>query len=262
MTGGAYSHNGQLGIKGTGENVIIEGVEIAHNNYAGYSARWEAGGTKFFRTQGLVVRHACVHDNDGPGLWTDIDNLGVLYEGNRVFANANDGIKHEVSYDAVIRDNVVMRNGFGHDVWLWGSQILIQNSRDVEVAGNLVEVAADYGHGVGIVHQERGDGAHGPWRAHGNRVHGNTIVHLGRQGQSGAVMDTDEDGFWENADNLFDRNVYVTPDGREDHWQSDGRSRGWRAFRELGHERHGELIAESREGTRLACVSSERQASN
>jgi hypothetical protein len=36
ISGGSFSHNGQLGIGGTGEGVTIEGVEIAFNNYAGY----------------------------------------------------------------------------------------------------------------------------------------------------------------------------------------------------------------------------------
>ena len=86
-------------------------MEIAFNNYAGYKADWEAGGTKFWATTGLVVRNSCVHHNAGPGLWTDYDNIDTLYEGNIVFSNANDGIKHEISYDAIIRDNIVAGNG-------------------------------------------------------------------------------------------------------------------------------------------------------
>ena len=37
---------------------------------------------------------------------------------------------------------MVAHNGTsGFDVWLWGSQILIQNSANVEVYDNLVEVS-------------------------------------------------------------------------------------------------------------------------
>ena len=47
MEGGSFSHNGQIGIAGSGgEGSRIEGVEIAFNNYAGYDADWEAGGTQ------------------------------------------------------------------------------------------------------------------------------------------------------------------------------------------------------------------------
>ena len=57
VIGGSYSHNGQLGIAGSGgAGSQIQGVEIAFNNYAGYDPRWEAGGTKFWETTGLVVR--------------------------------------------------------------------------------------------------------------------------------------------------------------------------------------------------------------
>lgn len=45
-------HNGQIGISGGGSNVLIEGNEIAFNNYAGYSFSWEAGGTKFSFSDG------------------------------------------------------------------------------------------------------------------------------------------------------------------------------------------------------------------
>jgi hypothetical protein len=66
ISGGSFSHNGQLGIGGTGEGSRIEGVEIAYNNYAGYNSGWEAGGTKFARTRNLVVRDSCVHHKRRP----------------------------------------------------------------------------------------------------------------------------------------------------------------------------------------------------
>ena len=133
-----------------------------------------------------------MHHNKGPGLWTDHDNVQTLYEGNKVFLNEQDGIKHEISYDAIIRDNIVVANGKSKDDWLWGSQILIQNSSDVQVYGNLVEVAAEFGNGIGIVHQDRGKGAYGPWDAVRNDVHDNTIVHLGSHGQNGIATDEDD----------------------------------------------------------------------
>ena len=74
---------------------------------------WEAGGTKFARTRDLVVRRNFVHHNRGPGLWTDIDNVRTLYEANRVEDNGEAGILHEISYAAVIRNNVVRTKTFG-----------------------------------------------------------------------------------------------------------------------------------------------------
>ena len=255
VRGGSFSHNGQLGIKGTGEGSRIEGVEIAYNNHAGYSARWEAGGTKFYRTKGLVVRNACVHHNDGPGLWTDIDNIDVLYEDNTVFLNANDGIKHEISYDAIIRDNVVGHNGYGHDIWLWGAQILVQNSQNVKIYRNLVEVSKRFGNGIGVVHQDRGEGEYGPWNAVSNSVHQNTVVHLGSsRGQSGVARDTDDNWFWSESANSFGWNTYIVPDETSEYWTFDDRDLVWNDVKKLRYlERNSERIVEQRTPMDLSC---------
>jgi Right handed beta helix region len=253
VRGGSFSHNGQLGMAGTGDGSVVERVEIAYNNYAGYSVRWEAGGTKFHRTSGLVVRGSCVHNNRGPGLWTDIDNIDVVYEGNKVFSNANDGIKHEISYHAVIRDNIVADNGKRHDIWLWGSQILIQNSQDVQVHDNLVEVSDRYGNGISVIHQERGPGKYGPRNGVNNNVYNNTIVHLGKNGQSGIAKDADEHILWYEDGNKFDWNTYLVADGGGKYWHLNDLGLRWDEANDLGYERHGKLVVEQRRPLELSC---------
>ena len=254
VQGGSFSNNGQLGIAGSGgEGSKIESVEIAHNNYAGYDGEWEAGGTKFWATTGLIVRNSCVHHNAGPGLWTDFDNIHTLYEGNTVFLNGEDGIKHEISYDAIIRNNVVAANGQSKDNWLWGSQILIQNSSNVKVYGNLVEISSEFGNGIGIIHQDRGEGAYGPWRADSNSIHDNTIIHLGSRGQNGVVTDTEDSSFWQQADNRFNPNSYVVADREAEYWTSNDRDAAWDNVQELGFERSGALIVEQRPPRELSC---------
>ena len=253
VEGGSFSHNGQIGIVGIGDGTRIEGVEIAFNNYAGYNPRWEAGGTKFWATTELVVRDSCIHHNAGPGLWADNDNIDVLYEENKVFSNRNEGIKHEISYRAVIRNNIVQANGIDHDTWLWGSQILIQNSSDVEVYGNLVEVPREFGNGIGIIHQDRGEGAYGPWHAVGNLIHENTIIHLGSRGQNGVVTDTDDDSFWKTSDNRFDRNTYIVADAGAEYWTSKDRDEAWGNVQNLGYETTGRMRVEQRAPMALSC---------
>lgn len=254
VTGGAFSHNGQLGMAGIGENSRIEGVEIAFNNYAGYDARWEAGGTKFWETRGLTVLDSCIHHNGGPGLWTDNDNIHVTYQGNKVFLNADDGIKHEISYDAIIRDNIVARNGTSaFDDWLWGAQILIQNSSNVKVYGNIVEVSDEFGNGIGVIHQDRGSGIYGAWIAANNVVHQNTIIHLGRRGRNGVVTDTGDSDFWATANNSFDDNSYVVADRDGAYWTAKGGEEPWGNLRDMGLERSGKLSEERRAPMTLSC---------
>jgi Right handed beta helix region len=252
VEGGSFSHNGQLGIGVSGEGSRIEGVEIAFNNYAGYDPLWEAGGTKFWATKGLIVQDSCIHHNAGPGLWTDNDNIDVIYRGNKVFMNSHEGIKHEISYNAVIRKNIVAGNGRVDD-WLWGSQILIQNSSNVKVSGNLVEVSSEFGNGIGVIHQDRGEGEFGPWDAVNNSVHDNTIVHLGGRGQNGVVNDTGDERFWRRAYNRFDRNTYVVADRESAYWTSEARDAGWDDVEELGLERNGKLVVEQRAAMDLSC---------
>ena len=101
-----------MGIGGTGNGALIENNEVSFsNNPQKIEYGWAAGGTKFHGTQNLVARGNFIHHNNGPGLWTDIDNIYVLFENNRVEDNSRAGIYHEVSYDAIIRNNTSARNG-------------------------------------------------------------------------------------------------------------------------------------------------------
>jgi hypothetical protein len=233
--------NGQMGITGIGANVLVEGNEIAHNNYAGYDPGWEGGGTKFVSTTDLVLRGNYVHDNDGPGIWTDIDNAGSLIEGNLIAGNTRMGIFHEISYQATIRDNIVMLNSPDFNPWAYGAQIQISSSRDVEVRNNRVVVSAEGGSGIVILEQDRGEGTQGPYLTAHNRILDNTIIFLGAAGQSGAATDWQTEAFWTERDNLFDRNHYAVADPSVDHWAWDNRTMSWEDFRAQGQEPSGTL---------------------
>lgn len=131
-------HNKQIGISGSGDSVLVEGNEIAYNNYLKiYPFGRVLGGAKFVETRWLVVRGNNVHDNQGNGLWTDIGNIYALYENNLLVANSGAGIMHEISYDVVIRNNTARGNGFARD-WITGAGILISASANATVYGNTV----------------------------------------------------------------------------------------------------------------------------
>lgn len=175
-------HNGELGMGGAGNGVLVESNEIAFNNTMGFDPAWEAGGAKFTHTQDLVVRGNWAHDNHGHGLWTDIDNIRTLYEGNRLENNDYSGIFHEISYAAVIRNNTATGNGFGGAKWVDGAGILVSSSRDVEVYGNTLAANRN---GITALQSDRGSGAYGVHDLTNLYVHDNT-VDLG-SGEQGVV---------------------------------------------------------------------------
>ncbi len=226
--------NGQKGLGARGSNVTIENNEIAFNNYAGFSMGWEAGGTKFARTTNLRVVGNNVHDNLGPGLWTDIDNRQTLYEGNKITDNLGTGIQHEISYSAIIRENFVSGNGRAQSVWLWGSQILIQNSSDVEVVHNNVVVPKGYGNGIGVIIQNRGK-----WVASNNIVHDNDITYLDRTGVSGVVSDYPDGDHYIATNRFFDNRYHVVDLGRY-HWLwKTGYT--WETLKQTGQETNSSI---------------------
>jgi hypothetical protein len=159
-----------------------------------------------------------------------------LYENNIVINNLGNGIQHEISYNAIIRNNIVKGNGNNPSVvTLWqGSQIMVQNSSNVEVYGNTVEVPPAGGNGIGLMNQNRGSGTLGPWVAANNYVHNNTVMYLGTQGYSGIVDDT---GGSTAVGNQFDFDHYILQNGGN-HWTWFS-TMNWKGFQAAGQELHG-----------------------
>lgn len=206
--------NGQMGLNAGGGGILIEGNEIASNGFwSGIDVLWEGGGGKFTETDGLMVRNNYSHDNNGYGLWTDIDNVNTTYEGNRIEYNSAGGINHEISYSASIHDNSFVGNGGNGLTWLWGSAIQVQNSQNVEIFNNFID-ASSGGNGIGLIQQDRGEGAFGDYVTVNNSVHDNTLI-LTSEGGVGAVADYDEERMLAGG-NSFDNNVYHVSEGGED----------------------------------------------
>lgn len=208
--------NGEMGLACVGDDILIEGNEISHNGYfSGIDTAWEGGGSKCALTNRLVVRNNYSHRNNGYGLWTDIDNVNTLYEGNRLEANMFAGISHEISYAAVIRNNTLVGNGAGGHPWLWGAGIQVQNSQSVEVYNNRVEIPAAGGNGIALIQQNRGAGAYGPYDTINNYVHHNVIVSASPEFASGMIADFNP-ALMQAGNNRFDYNRYFTPDPSND----------------------------------------------
>ena len=205
---------------------LVENNEIAHNNYRDYW-EWgiEAGGGKMWSNDGLVLRGNWSHHNHGPGLWTDHDNINIIYEDNLIEDNHANGIFHEISYGAIIRNNVIRRNGFDHAAWMWGGGIMIASSQDVEVYGNTLE---DNYNGIAMTRQNRGSGEYGEWTLADNYVHDNTVID---SGDTGAATDYGGDTIYSSGIR-FENNTYSGSSG----WFWFNHEVSWSEWNSYGHD--------------------------
>lgn len=148
-------HNGQYGFHGAGSTILVEDNEVAFNNVRpqftgaassvrantwGFDGYWGAGGSKWDTTDGLIVRHNLSYENDGPGFWTDFENINTLYTLNTLLNNMRGGIFHEISRRAEISYNTATGNGAGHDYngFTDGAGIQVTDSEHVWVHHNTL----------------------------------------------------------------------------------------------------------------------------
>jgi parallel beta-helix repeat protein len=206
-------HNGQLGVAGhRSTSFVVSGNELAWNNTDGfYIGDWEAGGIKVTYSGG-AIRNNHVHDNKGIGVWVDIDNRNILIEDNRIINNATDGIRYEISYDGIIRNNVVTGNAFGIGRGCNGGEfdlyctagININTSSNVELYGNQLK---DNIHGISVQWRNRGSGELGLWDLKNVYVHDNTVT-LGPGQFTGLVQLKGDGSVFTTKNNRFANNTY------------------------------------------------------
>ena len=221
-------HNGRIGaVLLYTDGGLLEDNELSYNNE---DADWNwgnmAGGTKLWKNENLVIRGNWSHHNHGPGIWADGSNIHLLYEDNVVEDNYANGIFHEISYDAVIRNNVLRRNGFGHDAWLWGGGIMIASSPNVEIYGNLLE---DNYNGIAMTRQDRGSGDYGLHTLANNYVHGNTVIN---SGMTGIARDYGGNDVYTSNNNRFEGNSYSGTSS----WYWMGSEVSWSEWNAYGHD--------------------------
>lgn len=106
----AYKANGRI------SDLVVEGNEIVGNNTDDWERRRPGcgctGGVKFWAVNGADVRGNWVHDNRGAGLWADTNNNDFRIEHNLLEANDGAALIYEISYNAVIRKNMIRRNNW------------------------------------------------------------------------------------------------------------------------------------------------------
>jgi parallel beta-helix repeat protein len=241
LLGNDIHHNTRYGIiGGPTSNVLIENNEIAYNDTSEFcrgACEEDAGGSKIIGstagTSGVVWRGNWVHDNIGNGIWSDGNVHDVLYEDNLVEGNTGHGIFHEISWEATIRNNVVRNNADGSAgrSCYWGSQIDLNDSRNVDIYGNTVSSAAG-SNGICLVDSARSVTNSSPASLANIDVHNNT-VRLSGSAMTGLVGDAANDV-------TFDSNTYVVPDTSGRFWAWAGAyPLTWSEFRARAGEANG-----------------------
>jgi hypothetical protein len=230
IIGNRVYRNGQMGIGGGPDFSIVADNHVVKNHTLDFAVGWEAGGVKFGDVKESVFRNNVIEQNEGFGLWCDVGCVNVKYIGNVVNDNAHGGIHHEISGPAVIRNNVVKRNGqASHQKSKLGAGrgagIMVVASQNVEVYNNRV-----IGNGNGITAISSG---RGPIRD--LRVHDNVLV----------LKRDQKVGLWGSgytgAGNRWYNNTYKVckPGLQRFKWASGLDFTGWR---QVGHDVNGDLV--------------------
>jgi parallel beta-helix repeat protein len=240
IVGNRLHDNGQLGLGGDSDNQLVTNNEIDHNNTAGFDILWEAGGMKWFDSSGLTVANNDVHHNKGAGLWTDINNIQTTYEQNTVHNNTSHGIFHEISYNAVIRNNRIVDNGGARRLSGWGDAgIRVAASPNVEVYGNILIGNTN---AIMLIQQQRSDypSRYGPHELNNLIVHDNDITMA--DNATGMVNDDGDDSLY-SRNIRFSSNTYrlANEDGQYFAWAGDLVT-GTTWTQAIGHDRTGKFL--------------------
>jgi hypothetical protein len=132
---------GRDSVTGGPYNVTVEGNEISYNDTCNFEGPldnpeigWSSynpvppqyrnshcgrivpdgdqGGFKLWHTDGVTISANYIHNNWGPGGWTDTDNANTTFTGNIITDNSQEAIIEEISYNFSITDNYMADNGW------------------------------------------------------------------------------------------------------------------------------------------------------
>jgi parallel beta-helix repeat protein len=232
--------NGYSGFAGyMPKNSLVENNELYKNGA-------ETGGSdqKVSLTTGMTFRNNHYHDQP-MGIWLDGENTNALIEGNLLEDLEREGVFHEISGSAVIRNNTIRRNA--------GHAIFISTSQDVEIYGNVLEDnfrGIQYFLNCDVLSQATETPGFPPFDLKNLNAHDNTIV-VGTTpgalanlfGYSGnACTSTLLAAYVNGSKNLvFQNNGYRAPTLTDAWWLWGDALKTWSQWQALGQDTTGTL---------------------
>ncbi|MFP4367586.1 MAG: sugar-binding protein [Bacteroidales bacterium] len=126
LTNSTFSNNGGSGITTWGlQDTYWADNETSYNNWRGAQGNFHSyavGGVKFHHTRNIeLVNHKSI-GNMCPGLWTDLEIIGAVWDNCTVEDNYGPGMLIEISSDIMIKNSIIRHNTPGirchssHDV--------------------------------------------------------------------------------------------------------------------------------------------------
>jgi len=203
IIGNRIHHMGQMGIGGAyAANVLVKNNDLSYNCISGFQCFGFGGGAlKLNNMTNLTMRGNHVHDNPSHGLHVDQESVNTVYEDNIIVDNEGNGIHHEISGSAIIRNNVIERNGFRSN----GAKnfgILVLSSSDTEVYGNTLK-----GNANGILGRQ--DSRANISKLRNLWVHHNDITLDGVARVGLAIEGTSDTSYFTSKNNKFQSNDYT-----------------------------------------------------
>ncbi len=123
--------SGMLGIGGNrADGLVVEAVDVEDNNTERFNQVPVAGGMKFTKTRGIVVRSSRIADNFGTALWIDESCFDVRVIGSDMLDNHRHGLVLELSAKATVVDNLIRDNG--------RTGVLVSGTSDVAIWNNTL----------------------------------------------------------------------------------------------------------------------------
>ncbi len=110
----SHSHFYEDGCMGTGGQLVgstIDSCDYENNNdEIRVQPGTGNGGVKVGAALDGVIRNCIASNNYGPGIWFDSSSRFFIVEGNTIQNNISQGIRHEIGFECVIRNNIVSSN--------------------------------------------------------------------------------------------------------------------------------------------------------